>query len=146
VLNAGPDPQRCLPPVLDDLSTNTMSVSQYARSKRMVVYEAPSNPVAYGLWRVQMWAESTFALSMMERWEKVLICESFDIPKEFSVLIDAGGLVVALTLVFVTGLVQYLPHHLRFVARRAAYYLLGREAELSELLTPAKGVVERGEL
>jgi hypothetical protein len=53
-----------------------MSLSQHARAKKMVVYEAPSHPVAYAAWRAQMWAESTFALSMMERWEKVLICSS----------------------------------------------------------------------
>jgi hypothetical protein len=45
-----------------------------------------------------------------------------------------------------TGLVQYLPQHLRFIARRAAYYLFGREAELSELLTDGKSVLGRGEL
>jgi hypothetical protein len=42
----------------------------------MIVYEAPSNPVAYALWRVHIWTEVTFALSVMEKREKILICVS----------------------------------------------------------------------
>jgi hypothetical protein len=131
-----------------------MSVSQHARSKKMVVYEAPSSPVAYAVWRVQMWAEATFALSMMESWEKVLICMFYSSQaRRWSSVIDhrdTGAFIFSLTLLFLTGLIKYLPHHLHFVVRRSMYYLFGRELDPSEVLAhlsdAGKVVLDRGEL
>jgi hypothetical protein len=51
-----------------------MSLSPNAQAKKMRVYRAPSSPIAYFFWRIKMWFEATFALSMLERWEKVLLC------------------------------------------------------------------------
>ena len=45
-----------------------------------------------------------------------------------------GTITVLFTTLFLTGLIKYLPHHLGFVQRRAAYYLLGRETDAGELL------------
>jgi hypothetical protein len=39
-------------------------------------YPKPSSALGQFLWRKKMWIEATFALSMLERWEKVLICKS----------------------------------------------------------------------
>ncbi|KAI9457616.1 hypothetical protein BJY52DRAFT_1271838 [Lactarius psammicola] len=63
------------------------------------------------MWRWRMLFESTFALSMLEGWEKILV--------------------VALMAIFwgllITGIYRYLPYHLEFLYRRAVYYLSGTE-------------------
>jgi hypothetical protein len=65
-------------------------------------------------------------------------------------LVSAATIVVSLTLLFLTGLVRFLPHHLLFIARRTAYYFLGTEADpkdvLARLTEDAGKVLERGEL
>jgi hypothetical protein len=56
--------------------TTPSSVSPYARQKGMKVYRPSSdNFLAYWVWRFWMWIEATFALGMMERWEKIMVCE-----------------------------------------------------------------------
>jgi hypothetical protein len=42
--------------------------------------------------------------------------------------ISADGIMLAFTLLLLTGVISYLPTHLRFLQRRAAYYLLGDDA------------------
>ena len=36
-------------------------------------YAAPKSGLGKFLWRKKMWVESTFALTMLERWEKILV-------------------------------------------------------------------------
>ncbi|KAN0131733.1 hypothetical protein V8E53_010575 [Lactarius tabidus] len=76
-----------------------------------LVYKPPNTPFKRFIWRWRMLFESTFALSMFEGWEKILI--------------------VALMAVFwgllITGIYRYLPYHVEFLYRRAVYYLLGTE-------------------
>jgi len=64
--------------------------------------------------------ESTFALSMLEPWEKVLVL----------------SLCIFLLALITTGVCNYLPFHLQFLDRRARFYILGDEsAPLKELVT-----------
>ncbi|KXN85977.1 hypothetical protein AN958_10649 [Leucoagaricus sp. SymC.cos] len=65
------------------------------------------------LWRQRMWFESTFVLSMLEPWEKVLL---LSILTMFCVLV-------------VLGLFMYLPHHIDVMQHRAVYYLWGQEGD-----------------
>ncbi|EPS98474.1 hypothetical protein FOMPIDRAFT_1105858, partial [Fomitopsis schrenkii] len=74
-------------------------------------YRAPRSKFAAFLWRRRLWVEATFALSMMEPWEKVVVACVF-------------WLLMAL---FLTGVYLYFPHHVRYVCSRARYYLSGRE-------------------
>ncbi|CUA75066.1 hypothetical protein RSOLAG22IIIB_01705 [Rhizoctonia solani] len=69
----------------------------------------PSSAVKRFLWRRQIWFESTFALSMLEPWEKMLIM----------------GVLLFLSSLFVTGAVRYLPNHVSVVVARAGFYLNG---------------------
>ncbi|KDQ10709.1 hypothetical protein BOTBODRAFT_84035, partial [Botryobasidium botryosum FD-172 SS1] len=61
------------------------------------------------LWRARIWVEATFALSMLEPWEKLLVVSVF----------------LIVTVLLSAGVYRYMPHHLNFIARRARYYLLG---------------------
>jgi len=72
-----------------------------------------SNLVARFFWRKRMWFESTFVLSMLEPWEKILLLTI---------------LAVLFVLVF-TGILKYLPHHLVVMRGRAVYYLWGQEGD-----------------
>jgi len=56
--------------------------------------------------------ESTFAISMLETWEKVVI-----------ILIT-----LLLVLLLFTGLIKYLPHHLVFLVQRGTYYFMGNDS------------------
>lgn len=120
---------------------HTMSVSANAKAKRMRTYEAPSSPVAYFFWRKKMWAETTFALSMMEPWERFIICASDSCllhSHETGVHdygANTGTITFLFTILFLTGLIKYLPTHLRFVQRRTSYYLFGRESDAGDLIS-----------
>ncbi|RDB26829.1 hypothetical protein Hypma_005365 [Hypsizygus marmoreus] len=73
----------------------------------------PKSEIGKFFWRRRMWFESTFVLSMLEPWEKILLLTIF-----------------AVTFILVmTGLVKYLPHHLLLMQRRAVYYLWGQEGD-----------------
>ncbi|KAI0084956.1 hypothetical protein BDY19DRAFT_874202, partial [Irpex rosettiformis] len=72
-------------------------------------YRAPESPIAAYFWRKRVWFEVTFALTMMEPWEKML-------------------LVLILTIIsalFSYTFTYYFPVHLHFVLARAKYYFLG---------------------
>ncbi|RDX49173.1 hypothetical protein OH76DRAFT_1312347, partial [Lentinus brumalis] len=74
-------------------------------------YRPPRSLIGEFLWRRRVWIEVTFALSMLEPWEKFLVV-----------------VVMYLTLgLLLTGIYLYLPHHLAFLTARASYYLLGRD-------------------
>ncbi|EKM53107.1 uncharacterized protein PHACADRAFT_259275 [Phanerochaete carnosa HHB-10118-sp] len=74
-------------------------------------YRPPKSSLGAYIWRKRLWFESTFALTMLQPWEKVLLMTLFN---SFLVL-------------FMTGFCLYFPYHLTFVAGRAKYYLLGQE-------------------
>ncbi|KZT70703.1 hypothetical protein DAEQUDRAFT_667385 [Daedalea quercina L-15889] len=74
-------------------------------------YRPPRTKLAAFLWRRRLWLETTFALSMMQPWEKVVV-------------MCTVWLLLAL---FVTAGYLYFPRHVRYVCGRARYYLLGRE-------------------
>ncbi|KAH8079074.1 hypothetical protein BXZ70DRAFT_961119 [Cristinia sonorae] len=74
-------------------------------------YRAPQNAFGAYCWRWRLWFESTFALSMLQPWEKVLIMCIVN-----SVLI----------LLFI-GILCYLPSHITAITKRGMYYLLGTE-------------------
>ncbi|KAL6302928.1 hypothetical protein BKA93DRAFT_703001, partial [Sparassis latifolia] len=74
-------------------------------------YRPPRSPAAAFLWRRRLWFETTFALSMIQPWEKVLV-----------LLISYATLLFVLLAAY-----AYLPAHLTYLRARAAYYLLGAE-------------------
>ncbi|TFK81605.1 hypothetical protein K466DRAFT_449666, partial [Polyporus arcularius HHB13444] len=74
-------------------------------------YRPPRSFIGKFLWRRRVWVEVTFALSMLEPWEKFLV---------MVVMYLALGLLL-------TAIYLYLPHHLAFLTARASYYLLGRD-------------------
>ncbi|CDO76395.1 hypothetical protein BN946_scf184937.g9 [Trametes cinnabarina] len=81
-------------------------------------YSKPRGALAAFLWRRRVWLEVTFALSMLEPWEKILIM-----------------LVLYATFIFLAiGAVLYLPHHIAFLQSRAAYYLFGVSPSASSSL------------
>ncbi|KAF9042892.1 hypothetical protein BJ165DRAFT_1312883, partial [Panaeolus papilionaceus] len=73
----------------------------------------PTSRMGLFFWRRRMWFESTFVLSMLEPWEKVLLLTIFAL---LFVLIS-------------TAIFKYMPHHLLFLRRRAIYYLWGQEGD-----------------
>ncbi|KDR70241.1 hypothetical protein GALMADRAFT_255127 [Galerina marginata CBS 339.88] len=73
----------------------------------------PSSKIGVFFWRRRMWFESTFVLSMLEPWEKILLLTTFAL----------------LFLLVFTGILQYMPHHLVVMRRRAMYYLWGQEGD-----------------
>jgi hypothetical protein len=77
-----------------------------------------------------MWFESTFVLSMLEPWEKILLSSSQPLLVHFFgtnvllVTIFAG-----LFMLVFSGIIMYMPHHLVVMQRRAVYYLWGQEGD-----------------
>jgi len=65
------------------------------------------------MWRCKMWVWTTFAFSMLEPWEIILLLTIFSV---FFLLV-------------ITGLFKYLPQQLVFLQLRSAYYLWGQEAD-----------------
>jgi Small subunit of serine palmitoyltransferase-like len=53
------------------IMTKTVTTRQPQQSKQR--YSSPKSGLGKFLWRKKMWVESTFALTMLERWEKILI-------------------------------------------------------------------------
>ncbi|KAM5543854.1 hypothetical protein V8D89_002471 [Ganoderma adspersum] len=78
-------------------------------------YRPPRSFIGKFLWRRRVWVEVTFALSMLEPWEKFLVL--------VVMYLALGLLLMATTL--------YLPHHVELMSARAAYYLFGRDAASS---------------
>jgi hypothetical protein len=50
-------------------------MSSPALQKPRARYSAPKSAVGKFIWRQKMWVEATFALSMLERWEKIMVGE-----------------------------------------------------------------------
>jgi len=73
----------------------------------------PTSPISLFFWRRRIWFESTFVLSLLEPWEKLLIIS-----------------ILAMTCMLVlTGLFKYLPQHIIIMQRRAMYYIWGQEGD-----------------
>ncbi|QRW00612.1 hypothetical protein RhiJN_28630 [Ceratobasidium sp. AG-Ba] len=92
------------------MSKQTSLVSSLSRT--------PSSAIRRFLWRRQIWFESTFALSMLEPWEKFLLM----------------GVMLFVSTLALVGSVRYLPNHVSIISRRALFYLHGAAEGLS---TPA---------
>ncbi|KAJ7472305.1 hypothetical protein B0H11DRAFT_2038478 [Mycena galericulata] len=73
----------------------------------------PTSALGVFFWRRRMWFESTFVLSMLEPWEKILLITIFAV----------------LFLLVCSGFVMYFPRHLGIMHRRAMYYLWGQEGD-----------------
>ncbi|ESK84670.1 hypothetical protein Moror_656 [Moniliophthora roreri MCA 2997] len=65
--------------------------------------------VAYYSWRVRMWVEGTFALTVMEPWEKLVVVFAFLV---MSILVSVS-------------LIRFLPAKITTIQRQTAYYLWG---------------------
>ncbi|KAI0328742.1 hypothetical protein GY45DRAFT_1254341 [Cubamyces sp. BRFM 1775] len=72
-------------------------------------YRKPESPIARFFWRRRVWVEVTFALSMLEPWEKILVM----------------FVMYAALILLTIGCVLYLPQHISFLHARAAYYFFG---------------------
>ncbi|KAK7438031.1 hypothetical protein VKT23_018199 [Stygiomarasmius scandens] len=64
---------------------------------------------AYTLWRINMWINCTFGLTVMEPWERFLVWAIFLVLSTFCVV----------------GMIRILPHQLVLIQKRTAYYLWG---------------------
>ncbi|KAG8935590.1 hypothetical protein FRC02_007518 [Tulasnella sp. 418] len=93
---------------------------QPAKSTRVGTRTNPRNPgdlsvvppegtLKRFLWEKRVWVEATFALSMLEPWEKIIV---------LTVFLIASGLLV-------TSIYLYFPQHLSFIRRRALFYIFG---------------------
>ncbi|EIW56057.1 uncharacterized protein TRAVEDRAFT_60089 [Trametes versicolor FP-101664 SS1] len=76
-----------------------------------VPYRPPKNAVGAFLWRWRFWLETTWGLSLLEPWEKILVLAFF-----------------YLLLVFVfTGVYKIMPQELPLLHGRLLYYLGSEE-------------------
>ncbi|KAF4607390.1 hypothetical protein EYR38_001461 [Pleurotus pulmonarius] len=94
------------------------------------IYQPPKSKVAQFFWRRWMWFEATFVFSMLEPWEKVMLCTppfSIALPCELTVHLVMMAFIF--TSLFFTGMVKYFPPHVTLMRRRAMYYLLGQEGD-----------------
>ncbi|KDQ51899.1 hypothetical protein JAAARDRAFT_139577, partial [Jaapia argillacea MUCL 33604] len=64
------------------------------------------------------WVNATFALSMLEPWERFVMWTLWSF----------------LLILFITGVFKYLPHHLSFIQRRTTYYMFGHEGDMRVLI------------
>ncbi|OCB84990.1 hypothetical protein A7U60_g7945 [Sanghuangporus baumii] len=82
--------------------------------KRGYQYQQPEGLIAGFFWRLWMKLTTTFALSMLETWEIVLI------------FIITGSVTLLVTAAFV----RYFPHAVWFATQQARYYLSGSDVSL----------------
>ncbi|KAF9044383.1 hypothetical protein BJ165DRAFT_196507 [Panaeolus papilionaceus] len=75
------------------------------------IVNKPKGGIALFLWKKQIWLESTFALTVCEPWEELVVLTIFAI----------------LGLAFFLAIAVYLPRQLLFMQKRAIYYLWGEE-------------------
>ncbi|KAH6904216.1 hypothetical protein BKA70DRAFT_540820 [Coprinopsis sp. MPI-PUGE-AT-0042] len=71
----------------------------------------PSSKAGQFFWRWRMWVESTFVLSMLEPWEKLMLVALFVVGFVF----------------VMSAITKYLPQHVNIIGRRAMYYIYGQE-------------------
>ncbi|KAK7689580.1 hypothetical protein QCA50_007372 [Cerrena zonata] len=90
-------------------------------------YRPPKNPIGAFLWRRRIWLETTFGLSLLEPWEKILVL----------VIIY---LIVTLML---AGLYEFIPQQITPLYNRLLYYLFGHELNGDVGVSLRRLVVER---
>ncbi|KAK0476675.1 hypothetical protein IW261DRAFT_1421413 [Armillaria novae-zelandiae] len=82
----------------------------------------PKSKVAFFFWRWMIWFEATFALSVLEPWEKMFLL-----------------VIVFISMAFCfTALFKYLPQQIEQMERDAIYYLWGKEGG------PVRKMINRG--
>lgn len=122
-----------LPRKGDDPTLSSSFTTTSTTTTIMALHHAPpkTNRSRTLFWRWRMWVESTFALSMLEPWEKLLVGQSpfpqYHVPATFLTQRLAVTVFLLFVALFSTSLYMYMPHHLDFIQRRARYYLLGNE-------------------
>ena len=81
--------------------------------------------------RRRIWLESTFALTLYEPWEKVIVDQPFFSVLHLTccVLSNVVTIFVIISIAILVGLLKYLrvPRHLSVMQRCAIYYLWGSE-------------------
>ena len=160
-------------PVAPSTTSLTMSTRKTA-SWNGHLNTRPRSPVAAILWRGRIWVETTFAMSMMEPWEKLLIRMYPIAPSRLLNETRSHSYVVLFLLAmytcrFLTGIgekiqpktviicvvtttfcmaaiVSYLPHHISLMHQRALFYLSGQESVVSGKEEVWSAVTTRGEL
>ncbi|KAK0195154.1 hypothetical protein F5146DRAFT_923521 [Armillaria mellea] len=81
----------------------------------------PKSKVAFFFWRWRIWFEATFAFTVLEPWEKMVL------------------LIVFISVTFcLTVLFKYLPQQIEQMKRHAIYYLWGQEG------APVRKMINRG--
>ncbi|PBK73642.1 hypothetical protein ARMSODRAFT_952742 [Armillaria solidipes] len=73
----------------------------------------PKSKVALFFWRWRMWFESTFVLSMLEPWEKIMLLTIWFICSSF----------------VLSALFRYICQDIGRVQQSVVYYLLGQEGD-----------------
>lgn len=81
-------------------------------------YTPPQNPIAAFVWRCRLWLEVTFALSMLQPWEKLLTIISF-----YTVLFLVS-----------TTFMVYIPTGVALVHSRLAFFAFGSEPAATSLV------------
>lgn len=92
----------------------------------------PGSRLGNFMWRCKMWIWTTFAFSMLEPWEIMLLCTCPSIViarPPADIIICKVTIFSVFFILVITGLFRYLPLQLVFMKRRAAYYLWGQEVE-----------------
>jgi hypothetical protein len=79
-------------------------------------------------------------LSMLEPWEKALLCEFLPLSLSSNLYSNTWvcsycsvTIFAMLGLLLMTGLFKYLPHHVEVMTGRAIYYLWGEQNDTSSL-------------
>ena len=98
------------------------------------ITKRPKSKLAIFFWRRRIWLESTFALTVYEPWEKVIVGQSFFsfffFPMTSMICVsNVVTIFVIISIAMLVGLLKYLPRHLIVMQRRAVYYLWGSEED-----------------
>lgn len=99
------------------------------------ITKRPKSKLAIFFWRRRIWLESTFALTVYEPWEKVIVGRSFfscfpiDLLHTMICVSNVVTIFVIISIAMLVGLLKYLPRHLIVMQKRAVYYLWGSEED-----------------
>ena len=95
------------------------------------ITKRPRTKLTIFFWRRRIWLESTFALTLYEPWEKVIVGQPFFSVFQLAccVLSNVVTIFVIIFIAILVGLLKYLPRHLSVMQRRAIYYLWGSDED-----------------
>lgn len=103
-------------------------------------YRPPKSPIAALLWRRRIWLETTFGLSVLEPWEKLLVCKSL-MPVRRNCQSYRSSLIIPIVVVFylllslvLMGFLKYLPLQLIRLEPRMLYCFLEEESQRSAVM------------